>query len=795
MALWFQAWRALIRRRTFSFLALATLAIGIAATTGAFSIVNGVLLRPLPFPGGDRLVSLYEASPGRRERVSLVAPARLEDWQRLTSTFAAVSGSYAENVTDTSGAEPERLAGRRVAPRFFEVFGMAPLAGRVFAPAEERFGGSKVAVISEDYWIRRFGRSVSAVGARLTIGGGGYSIVGVMPRAVSPPAAGVWLPAQFAAGMLQVREARFLTGVGRMKPGITILQARDDVARVQAALGQQFPRTDKDWSVEVRDLKDVRTGEYRRPLLMVFAAVALLFVIAIANVAGLVLVQLHRRAPEFAIRAAIGASPRQVAAGLFREIALLGAAGVMVGAALAYWLTSLAASSLSSVPRIAEVGVDLRALGFAIAATVVAAVLFGIVPALLTSRSRAHTMGSGGRAIAGGRHRLQSAIVVAQLALGVVLAGSAGLLTRSYVAMTRVDGGFSARGVLTFHAGAAWDEDRTRVGQFQVRLLEALRAMPGVRGAGFANFLPASGATLRSQVRVDGLASDDPGGMLTVGSRTVTSGYLRTLSVPLLAGRWCAETRADLDPSRIRDILVNRAFVERYANGQNVIGRHLAFIEYGAAGFTIAGVVADVHEDGPTVPPPPYVYACLAAGAWPDPEYVVRADGDPRALMTAIRAAVKSLDATRPLFGMKPLDTVLNAALDQPRLNATALTMFAGVAVALAPLGLYRPFVLVGSPRRAGAAPPPPPGAGPPALGRDVVAGAGRLIAAGLLFGVLLVAVAGQLLRAMLFGIEPYDPIAVAPGVPALALVGLAAVAVPARQASRANAMEAMQNG
>jgi predicted permease len=682
-----------------------------------------------------------------------------------------------------------------VSPRYFDVFRMPPLAGRTFAAAEERAGGPLAAVISEDYWTRRFARASSAVGTRLTIGGAGYSIVGVMPRAFAPPGIDIWLPAQFAPGLLQARQARFLGGVGRMKPGVTLAQARDDLARVQADLAVAFPASDKDWSVDVRDLKDVRVGTFRRPLVVVFGAVALLFAIAIANVAGLVLVQLHRRAPEFAVRAAIGASRSQVVWGVMREMALLSAAGALLGTAGAYALTRLAAVSLVRVPRIGEVTVDGASLAFAVAASTIAVLVFGMMPALASASSGpARALASLGRGVAGGRHRLQGAIVVSQIALGVVLAGSAGLLIRSYAAMTEVDQGFSSSGVLTFHAGAAWDEDRTRVGQFQERLLAHLHALPGVRAAGFANFLPASGATLRYQVSVDGLASDDRGGAFTIGSRTVSSGYLRALSVPLVGGRWCEETRADFAVNRVRDAMVNRAFVDRYAPGQHVIGRQLRFAQ-GIGIFTITGIIGDVREDGPAAPAVPYVYSCLAAGAWPDPEYVVRADGDPRALATAIRAAVRSLDPARPVFGMQPLETVVTAALDQPRLNATALSAFAAAALALASLGLYGLLMLVVSQRRQELGVRMALGATPRELAGVVVSGAGKFIAAGLCVGVGLTLVAGSLLRTLLFGVTPYDPRALAASAAAIVLVSLVAVLVPARQASRTSAMDALRAG
>src|SRR5262249_24331239 len=280
MAAFGQAWRALARRRAFTFVTILTLASSAGVTTAVFSVVNGVLWRPLPYPDASRLVTVYEANPGQRQRTSLLAPIRLDDWRRLNRTFDAMSGSYTDSVTDTSGAEPERLDGRRVAPGFFDVYRMAPLAGRTFVPDEERFGGTTAAVIGEDFWTRRFGRSPSAIGRRLIVRGAGYTIVGVMPPAFSSAAPDVWLPAQPAPGLMAVREARFLTGVGRLRPGVTLDEARADLARVQRRLGEQYPSSDAGWSADVRDLKDVRVGEYRRPLVLVFAAVGVLFAIA-----------------------------------------------------------------------------------------------------------------------------------------------------------------------------------------------------------------------------------------------------------------------------------------------------------------------------------------------------------------------------------------------------------------------------------------------------------------------------------------------------------------------------------
>jgi putative ABC transport system permease protein len=795
MTAFLQAWRALARRRAFTLTTIVTLAAGIAVTTTVFSVVNGVLLRPLPFPDGDQLVALYEASPGHRERVSLVAPVRLEDWNRMAGAFTAISGSYNENMTDTSGTEPERLDARRVTPRYFEVFQMAPLAGRTFVAEEERFGGGHAVVIGEGLWTRRFARSPAAVGARLILGGVPYTIVGVMPRAFSPTPIDMWVPAQLAGGAGTIREARFLGGVGRIKPGVTLADAERDLARVQAALGEQYPASDKGWSVDVRSLKEARVGDFRRALLVVFAAVALLFAIAVANVAGLVLVQMQRRAAEFAVRAAIGASRLQVAAAVVREMLIVAVAGAAIGAIASRWLIAAAATAFPDIPRIGETAADRGALAFVVLAASLAVLIFGVVPAAFGTRARLATvLASSSRGVAGGRHRLQAGIVIAQLALGVVLAATAGLLVRSYSAMTHVDAGFDPEHVLVFHVGAAWDEDRKGVGQLQVRLLEEVGRLPGVRSTGFTNFLPVSGATLRSQVRVDGLAGTDPNGAFTVGTRTISADYLKTIGVPLVAGEWCAASRADFDfaSNPVRPALVNRQFVDRYAAGRDLIGRGVTFGLAGQ-GWRIVGVVGDVLEDGHARPAVPYIYLCGAAGMWPDPEYVVRASGDPRALAGAVRQVVKSIDPARPVFSVRPLADAIETQLDQPRLNASAVTSFAGAALVLAALGLYGLLTLAVSERRRELGVRLALGATRADLAEVVLAGAGKLVAGGVALGLALTLAASQVLRTLLFGVTAHDPWSLATGVIALSLAALAAVALPARQALRTSAIDALR--
>jgi putative ABC transport system permease protein len=789
-ASWRQAWRSLRYRPTFLAAAVLTLGAGTGITTAVFSLVDTVLVKPLPYPDADRLVTIYESSPSARERTSLVAPGRLEDWQRLNRAFVALSGSYSENVTDTSGAAPERLEGRRVAPRFFTVYAMPPVVGRPFTNDEEQFNGPGALMISERFWSRRFNRNPAAIGRALTIGGRAYQIVGVMPQTFTSAATDVWLPAHTPPFLMQVREARFLNGVGRLRPGISLRDGARDLVSIQEALARAFPKTDAGWSVEVGSLKDYRIGSSRRGLLLVFGAVASLWIIAVANIAGLTLVQVQRRSREMAIRAALGASRGRLIATVVREGLLIALAGGALGAALANWLVSAMPALFDKTPRVNELTLDWRALAFAGTTSLLAACIFSLVPALVGTRPQLNTtMAEGSRGVAGRRHRLQKLLVVGQVALSVLLVGCATLLLRSYYNLTRVETGFDASNAMTFHVAARWDEDRTRIGQLQEQLVSRLEELPHVQAAGLTNFLPATGATLRYQVSVDGLSGPNQDGSMTVGARMISSGYLRAIRAPLVAGDWCPRLKADFKTPRTA--IVNQRFVETYAANQNLVGRTLRQVQWKSE-LTIVGVIGNLAEDGHATSPVPYVYTCDSAGSWPDPEYVVRS-ADPRAFAIDLRRIVRELDSSRAIFGLRPVQDVLDAALDQPRMDATMLGLFAGAALTLAAIGLYSLFMLVVSERAREMAVRLAIGASPRQVIQLVMTGAARLLAGGIVIGILLTAAADRLLRGVVFGVSPLDASALLIATLTLAIVAAMAVAGPALKASRIAPIDALR--
>ncbi len=805
MKQWKYALRAVVRRPAFSLGVLALLAVGIAVNTALFSVVDTVVWKPLPYPDPDRLVTLYEASPAKDQKVSLVAPGRLEDWNRLNRTFTAISGAYAENVTDTSGSEPVRLNGLRVSPRYFQVYQTNPILGRTFTADEERDGGPQAAVISYGLWSDRYAQDPRITSRRLIIGGKGFSIVGVMPksfssRSVSAQSYGgggvdVWIPAQTAAFLLGLRNARFLNGVGRVRPGFTIEQARADLASIQHALGEQFPATDKGWSVMMKPLKQARLGDSAKPLFLLFGAVALLLLITVTNVASLSLAQLHSREREMAIRASIGATRTQVVASVMREIVLLAAAGALAGWAVAYGSLPLVARLFDDLPRIGELRMDWRAALFAIVVTSLASLLFGLLPALrATGVEHGGSLLRGGRGVVGGRQWMQRALVAGQIAVTMVLLAGAGLLARSFYNLTHVDLGFDPAHTLVFHVGAAWDEDRARIGHMQQNLIGEMARLPGIQAAGMTNFLPAEGATLRYQILLEGASTTENAGTMPIGERTVSPGYLKALRVPLLAGNWCPEL-APLDRNTVQKDMVNRRFVEVYAHGQNVVGRHLRWADYpNQPPEEIVGVIGDMKEDAVNAPAYPYVYSCAAGGAWPDPDYVVRTASDPLSFIPTIRQAVHNAEPNRAIFGLETIDDALAADLDRPRSNARLLGLFAISAMILAAVGLYGLMTQMVNARRREIGIRMAMGADPARLVRSMLGAAGKLVAVGIVAGCVLILAAQPAVRSLLFGIAPLDGISIAVAAVLLAAVSALAAFVPARRAAAVDPIETLRS-
>ena len=399
------------------------------------------------------------------------------------------------------------------------------------------------------------------------------------------------------------------------------------------------------------------------------------------------------------------------------------------------------------------------------------------------------------RSVSGRRGRLQRSLVISQLAVTVVLLSSAGLLLRSYYNLSHVDPGFNTANTITFHVGAAWNEDRPMIGRLQTRIIDELKRFPGVEAAGITSFLPTAGASLRAQVQIEGMAGTLESATYTIGGRTISVGYLQALKVPLLAGEWCPPLRP-FESNGANKSLVNRQFVQQYAKGRNIVGRHTLYPMSPIPNppmNEIAGIVGDVREDQLAMAPVPYVYDCASAGSWPDPEYVVRTRGDAHALLRDLPRIVHGIDPSRAVFGVKMLDTLLEDALEQPRLNTRFLAIFAASAMLLASVGLYSLISLLVNARTREIGLRMALGAGHAQIVSLVLSGAGRSVLAGVVFGLALALGAQRLIKSVLYGVSPLDAITLAGAIAILVTVSTIAVLLPARRAAAIDPIEAIR--
>ena len=777
------ALRFLRKAPSFSAAVILTLALGIGANSGVFSAIDAVVLRPLPYPGGDELMALDQHNSQGRDANRFVAPARLEDWNRMNSTFQAVSGYYFDDLSETSGALPERVTECLVAPRFLEVMGVAPSLGREFAPNEEHWGGPSAVLISYKYWQRRFHADPAVLGKKVQVGGYTSSIIGVMPASFRFPTDDVdmWTPSAPDAPFAQGRDSTWFTVIGRLKPAVTANQATADMDAVQSRLGKEFGKPDNALSVAVTPLKDVIVGDTRSSLWLLYGSVTLLLLIACSNIAALLLARTAEREHEVSIRYSLGASRKAIITQLLTEVfalALLGSLAGLLVAALAAREFHLAAVNL---PRAEEVTLNWRIVLYSLVAALATTLLCGLVPAVRgTRRQLAHALAAASRTQVSTRRPLQWLLVGVQVTLAVTLLVAAGLLLRSFQELARVSPGFDAGHVLTFQVSGSWGEttDMKNVIQRIDRTLDSLRSLPGVEGAATAAMLPGVPAHYQLELEIDGKnESDHP---LLADTRYVSADYFHTMRIALLLGEPCRQA------STIHEVLVNRIFADRYFEGVSPIGHTLA----GAAanGFlrssTIRGVVADAREEGMNQQPVPTAYFCMSAPS-PFPNYLVRTHGDPMAMAETVRRRIHEIEPSRSAYGFSTLQDHLDDASSENRLRTVLLTLFAFTAASLACIGLYGTLSYLGRLRQREVGVRLALGAQrSQILARFLVQGL-RIAAIGCIAGLALGSVLTRFLTGMLYGISTLDPVTYT-GVAVLVLgVSCLASLTPAIRAAR----------
>ena len=539
-----QAVRGLAKTPAFTVTVILTLAIGIGANSAVFSAIDAVLLRPSPFPDSDRLVTLAQKNPKNQD--AFVAPPRLEDWNRLNTTFKAITGYYTEDDSELSGELPEKLTRGLVAPRFLQMWGVAPALGRDFTPQEEHFGGPRAVLISDGLWRRRFGGNADVLNKALRLNGASYPIVGVMPTSFVflDRKVDFWSPSPMDAPYAQSRGTGWFTAFGRLKAGVTLEQAGANLDSVQADLGREFPKTDARLGAVVQPLKEATVGGVRRSLWMLFGSVSLLLLIACTNIAALLLSRAAARRHEIAVRFSLGASRMSVVAQLLTEVLVLALAGSALGLAIAAEASRVFRALAKDLPRVQEIRLDWSIVVYSLACAVAATLLCGIFPAIrATRRNLAGSMAQSGRSQVSSRNPIQFTLVGVQVALAVMLLAGAGLLLRSFQELGLVSPGFDAEHVLTFHMSSSWGEtaDQKIATQRLNRVLDGLRSVPGVAEASASIGLPGLPTQYAIEVNtVEGRAETEP--KMIAQSRAVSPSYFATMRIPLLAGESAAMT-------------------------------------------------------------------------------------------------------------------------------------------------------------------------------------------------------------------------------------------------------------
>jgi putative ABC transport system permease protein len=778
------AMRTLSKSPAFTATVVITLALGIGANSAVFSAIDAILLRPLPFPESDQIVDIVQHNPKSAE--TFIAPVRLEDWNRLNSTFQAISGYYMEDDSETSGVLPEKLKHAMVAPRFLQVMGIAPALGRGFSTQEERFGGPNAILISDRLWRRRYSGDPGALGKIVRLGMLSYPIVGVLPASFGFPDRDVdlWSPNAMDAPFAQGRELTWFNGIGRMKAGVTVGQACDNMGAVQADLGRQYGKLDAALNVTVQPLKERIVGSVRGSLWILFGSVSILLLIACTNIVALLLSRASQRRQEISVRLSLGASRASLVQQLLTETFVLALSGAALGLLVAAGASRTFRALAANLPRVDEVGLDARIVGYSLTCAVAVTLLSGLFPALRGSRgSLSGAMGQAGRTQVPARQPLQWLLVGVQVALAVTLLAGAGLLLRSFQELGRVSPGFEVDRILTFQINSSWGEtgNMRALAQRTDRTLDFLDTIPGVEASAISIGVPGIPSQDQGEIKlVEGRAESE--GKLIAATRPVSPGYFAAMRIPVLAGELCRN-----EPNGF-SVMVNRSFADTYFGGTRVIGLHLPTAIPGFQPSEIRGIVGDARELGINRAPSPTVYFCMRT-AQPGAVFLVRTHGDPAAMGETIRRKIREIEPARSVYDIRPLRDHLNESFSENRLRTILLTFFAATALSLACVGLYGTLSYLVNVRRR-------------EVGLRLALGAfrGRIVfqflrqgvgvaCLGCLAGLALAGASTGVLSKMLYGVRPSDALTFSSVILIVLAVAACASLIPAVRAARVDPM------
>jgi predicted permease len=800
------ALRQLRKNYGFALTAILTMALGIGATTAIFSVVNTVLLRPLPFPEQDRLMSIHQqdhALPG-------IAPEALSypdyfDWRAQNHSFSGMAAYGEGGVTLESDGETQRVDVKDVSSNFFQVLGVTPMLGRDLRREEEK-AGNHAAMLSYALWQSNFGSAKDIAGKTIRLDGKSYTVAGVMPRGFQYPLddspVALWISIARAdegtSPATAERGLNVLSVIGRLKPGVTVEQARADLSVVAANLARQYPDNNKQYtSALVEPELQHMTGDTRPALRILFGAVTMVLLIACANVAGLLLARSSRRSAEFALRAAIGASRAALMRQLLVESVTLSVCGGVAGVALAFGLLrGIVRLMPLDIPRIQDASIDAGVLAFVVATSLVTGLLFGVLPAWKMSQTNpGNALRDGSRSLAGarGQHRVHNGLVIAQTGIGLVLLVSSGLLIRSFIRILNVDPGFDPKHVLTARIRVSDKLDHDRHYQFYEQLLTRLSALPGVQSASAGWPLPMSDNHAGVSFAIEGrpvAKGDEPDESLGLAM----PGFFATMHIPLLSGRVFGEQDG---LKGAPTIIINQAFASKYFPNVNPIGQHIR-VELGDDVFErpmreVVGVVGDIKGRGLTLSPEPQYYLPFAQAVITDPFLTIRTSGDPDAMQSAVRGVVREMDKSFPVYQVSTLEDYVSKSAAQPRFQTFLLTCFAVIALILAAIGLYGLLSYLVVQRTFEIGLRMALGAQRMGVLRMIVVRGLTLSLIGVGAGLVTSLLVTRLLSGMLYGIHSSDPMTFLVTTTILLLVCIAASSIPAYRAARLDPMKTLR--
>jgi len=792
--------RVLLRAPSFSVAVIAVVALGIGANTAIFSIVNTVLLRPLPYSESARLVRIFHTPPAATfpgiRRFS-VSPANFYDWQREATRFEKMAIYQFRPFTMPAGGGADALLGGAVGDGFFDIIGTPPALGRAFRADEDLPGRNRVVVLSDGFWRTRFAADRGIVGRTVTLSDEAYTIVGVMPARFSMKtwtvgAVDLWVPVAYTDQQRAVRDNHNAQVVARLKPDVDLATANAELAAVSARLEAAYPQANAGWGAIAIPLQEVLVGDARAPLLILLAAVGLVLLIACANVGNLLYARALGRRKELAIRAALGAGRGRVFQQLLVETLVLACVGGAAGVVLAHLSLQAGASILAAnqVPRADEIAIDRSVLGFALALSLLTGILAGSVPALRAGRADLNdALKEGGRSDAATIGvRTRRMLIACEVALSVMLLMGAGLMLRTLSALRSVDAGYDAANVLTMttRLPATRYKTPTQISSYYRTALNKVRALPGVESAGTIDNLPAQGGSVQPIV-LDGRAELLPRDQPTVGVRKITPGYLQTMRISLLRGR-------DVVASDIDTMLVSKSAAKLLFGERDPIGTRVTLpLESKTRQSTIVGIVGDVKQSELSAAAGPTVYEFTQEHDWRGMNFAIRTVVPPLSIAPAAAAALRSIDAEQPIEQVRTMQAIVDETLTSQRFSALLLGIFAGLALALASVGIFSvlSYIVRGRSREIGIR--TALGAAATDVVRLVIVEGMTPALAGIVAGAIGVIASAKLLQKVLYGVSGSDPFTLAAVAMTLALVALAASLVPAYRACRLDPLDVLR--